>query len=172
MVVHVSFEIMHIWNINNCTFLRCFGLYTSIIVCSYDSRTQAINKGCSTGSVTMAILPVQVKKRWRMGLLPDIYNYGLRVRRECRERFSRYRLQRKPLVNDPSMHAYIPLVKRTRRFYIILAQYISIANINICGVIPNTHGNVTASYDLYKIITTMWYSILYQIGVCCFCEIQ
>ena len=26
------------------------------------------------------------------------------MRRECRERFPRYRLQRKPLVNDPGMH--------------------------------------------------------------------
>ena len=30
--------------------------------------------------------------------------YGLRMRRECRERFPRYRLQRKPLVSDPGMH--------------------------------------------------------------------
>ena len=39
-----------------------------------------------------------------MGLLPDTHNYGLRMRRECRERFPRPRLQRKPLVNDPAMH--------------------------------------------------------------------
>ena len=24
---------------------------------------------------------------WPMGLLPDTYNFGLRMRRECRERF-------------------------------------------------------------------------------------
>ena len=29
---------------------------------------------------------------------------GLRMRRECRERFPRYHLQRKPLVSDPGMH--------------------------------------------------------------------
>ena len=39
-----------------------------------------------------------------MGLLPDTWNCGLRMRRECRERISRHRLQRKPLVSDPGMH--------------------------------------------------------------------
>ena len=39
-----------------------------------------------------------------MGLLSDTQNYGLRMRRECRERFPRHRLQRKPLVSDPGMH--------------------------------------------------------------------
>ena len=29
---------------------------------------------------------------------------GLRMRRECRERFSRHLIQRKPLVSDPGMH--------------------------------------------------------------------
>ena len=33
-----------------------------------------------------------------MSLLPDRLNCGLRMRRECRGRFPRYRLQRKPLV--------------------------------------------------------------------------
>ena len=39
-----------------------------------------------------------------MGLLPDTQNCVLRMRRECRERSPRHRLQRKPLVNDPDMH--------------------------------------------------------------------
>ena len=39
-----------------------------------------------------------------MGLLPDTYNCGLRMHRECRERFPRHRLQRKPLVSDPVRH--------------------------------------------------------------------
>ena len=39
-----------------------------------------------------------------MGLLPDAQNCGLRMRRECRERFSRHQHLRKPLVSDPSMH--------------------------------------------------------------------
>ena len=48
-----------------------------------------------------------------MGLLPDTYNCGLRMRRECRERFPRHRLQRKPPVSDPNMHhgtcfTYVP----------------------------------------------------------------
>ena len=37
-------------------------------------------------------------------LLPDTYNCGLRMRRECWERFPRRRIQRKPLVSDPGMH--------------------------------------------------------------------
>ena len=39
-----------------------------------------------------------------MGLLPDTQNRGLRMRRECRERFPRHRIQRKLLVSDPGMH--------------------------------------------------------------------
>ena len=39
-----------------------------------------------------------------MGLLPDTYNCGLRMRRECRERFPHHRLQRKPLVSDHGIH--------------------------------------------------------------------
>ena len=31
-------------------------------------------------------------------------NYGLRMRRECRERFPRHRPHRKPLLSDPGMH--------------------------------------------------------------------
>ena len=39
-----------------------------------------------------------------MGLLPDMQNCWLRMRRECRGRFPRHWLQRKLLVSDPSMH--------------------------------------------------------------------
>ena len=39
-----------------------------------------------------------------MGLLPDTQNCGLHMRRECRERFPRHQLQRKPLVSDLGMH--------------------------------------------------------------------
>ena len=39
-----------------------------------------------------------------MGLLPDTQNCGLRMRRECRERFPHHRFQRKSLVSDPGMH--------------------------------------------------------------------
>ena len=40
-----------------------------------------------------------------MGLLPEIaFNCVLRMCRECRERFPRHRLQRKPLISDPGMH--------------------------------------------------------------------
>ena len=39
-----------------------------------------------------------------MGLLPDTYNCGLRMLRECREHYSHHGFQRKPLVIDPGMH--------------------------------------------------------------------
>ena len=40
-----------------------------------------------------------------MGLLPDAQNCGLRMRRECRERFPCHRLtKRNPLVRDPGIH--------------------------------------------------------------------
>ena len=44
------------------------------------------------------------EKRNTMDLLPDTWNCGLCMRRECREHFTRHRLQRKPLVIDPGMH--------------------------------------------------------------------
>ena len=46
----------------------------------------------------------RARRTVRMDLLPDTQNGGLRMRRECRERFARHRLQRKPLVSYPSMH--------------------------------------------------------------------
>ena len=39
-----------------------------------------------------------------MGLSPDTQNCWLCMRPECRERFPRHRLQRKPPVSDPGMH--------------------------------------------------------------------
>ena len=39
-----------------------------------------------------------------IGLLPDTTNCGLRMRRECRERFLCHQLQRKSLVSDHGMH--------------------------------------------------------------------
>ena len=39
-----------------------------------------------------------------LGLLPDTENCDLCMRRECRERFPRHRLQRKPLITNPGMH--------------------------------------------------------------------
>ena len=39
-----------------------------------------------------------------MGLLPATKNCGLRMHRECRKRFPRHRLQRKPLASDSGMH--------------------------------------------------------------------
>ena len=42
-----------------------------------------------------------ITRRNSMGLLPDAYNCGLRLRREC---LPRHRLQKKLLVSDPGMH--------------------------------------------------------------------
>ena len=39
-----------------------------------------------------------------MGLLSDKENCGLRMRRECRERFPRHLLQRKLLISNPGVH--------------------------------------------------------------------
>ena len=39
-----------------------------------------------------------------MDLMPDTQKCGLRMRQECRERFPRHRLQRKPRVSYPGMH--------------------------------------------------------------------
>ena len=66
--------------------------------------------GCALTSVLVKATPVWVTDySWlastaNMDLLPDTQNCGLRMRRECRERFPRHRQQRKPLVSDPDMH--------------------------------------------------------------------
>ena len=39
-----------------------------------------------------------------MGLLPDTSKYGLRMRRECRERFPPPSISKETAVNDPDMH--------------------------------------------------------------------
>ena len=39
-----------------------------------------------------------------MGLLADTLNGRFSMHRECREHFLHHRLQRKPLISDPSMH--------------------------------------------------------------------
>ena len=39
-----------------------------------------------------------------MGLLPNMQNWGLRMRRGCRERFPRSQLPSKHLTSDPGMH--------------------------------------------------------------------
>ena len=54
--------------------------------------------------MSSAMSPTILSNMAIMGLLPDTWNCGLRMRRECRERFPRRRLQRKPLVSDPDMH--------------------------------------------------------------------
>ena len=58
-----------------------------------------------TAIMIKALITFVIKQAlWSMGLLPDTWNCGLRMRRECRERFPRHQLQRKPLVSNPGMH--------------------------------------------------------------------
>ena len=64
------------------------------------------NKACHTVGIYWAtkLMPYRLVSYCNpMGLLPDTQNCGLRMRRECRERFPRHRLQRPP-VGDPDMH--------------------------------------------------------------------
>ena len=58
------------------------------------------------GGLDSAFVLFIITRITSIGLLPDTYNCGLRMRmrRECRERFPRHRFQRKPLVSDPGMH--------------------------------------------------------------------
>ena len=56
----------------------------------------------------------RLSDRTFMGLLPDTQNCELRMRRECRERFPRYRLQKKPIVSGPDMHHGTWQGKRSR----------------------------------------------------------
>ena len=69
-------------------FFKQFGLVMFLFVCFFWGFFQAVRS--VTGSRGLA-----------MGLLPDMQNCGLRMRRECRERFPRHRLHRKSLVSDP-----------------------------------------------------------------------
>ena len=50
------------------------------------------------------ISKMSVETTYSMGLLPNMQNRGLLMRRECWERFPRHRFQRKPLVSEPGMH--------------------------------------------------------------------
>ena len=44
------------------------------------------------------------EKNSLMGLLPDTFNWRMRMRRECRKRFPHHWLKKsKPLINDPGM---------------------------------------------------------------------
>ena len=55
-------------------------------------------------NLLLSVVHISPRRYDLMGLLPNTQNCGLRVRRDCRERFLRHRLQRKPLVSDPGMH--------------------------------------------------------------------
>ena len=61
---------------------------------SFDKRTTQKNLDFPQ---TVSIIIVEVEGIYGgfMGLLPDMQNCGLRLRRERRERFPRHRLQRK-----------------------------------------------------------------------------
>ena len=79
-------------------------------------NTRLLNLLCICSCKVLAIAPVPLNKPWSicvhlnalhgvtrghsMGLLPDTWNCGLRMRRECRERFPRHQLQRKLLAGQ------------------------------------------------------------------------
>ena len=67
-------------------------IYAYII---YHAKTNNYSTWSRAGT-SLRLLPT-------MGLLPDTLNCRLRMRRDCRQRFPRYRLQLKPLVSDPGM---------------------------------------------------------------------
>ena len=59
---------------------------------------------CNWTLILVSALHRQMDSLTPMGLLPDTYNCGLRMRRGSRERFPRHRLQRKPLVRETGIH--------------------------------------------------------------------
>ena len=86
-----SYTIIDIWHAYVLTshgWVITYHTYINVIiyVCPYSSSSATI------------------RKTSHMGILPDTRNCGLRMRRECRERFPRHRLLRKPLLSDPGMH--------------------------------------------------------------------
>ena len=72
-------------------------LYWFPTVCSIHKEYQGDYPGSSYGSWVVFYGTHGPLTRY-------VKNWALRMRRECRERFPRYRIQRKPLVNDPGMH--------------------------------------------------------------------
>ena len=83
-----------------------------------------------------------------MGLLPDTQNCGLRMCRECRERFPRHRLRMKPQISDPGLH-YGTCVKlvgianprwhfrrmRNPQFYVSGKRPIGLVSVLLCSII-------------------------------------
>ena len=70
---------------------------------SLNSCNSPENNGIEKSS-SKACFRSRFVESYSMGLLPDTQNCGLRMRRECRERFVHRRLQRKPQASDPGMH--------------------------------------------------------------------
>ena len=66
-----------------------------LLCCAYDATSLFVIQNYFTGNETAIALR---RRQWSnpeetgVGLLPDRYNCGLRMRRECRERFYRHRL--------------------------------------------------------------------------------
>ena len=64
--------------------------------CNYASKIEIIYIDISKAIDIIELLPSQCSMLFTtMDLLPDTQNCGLRMRRECRERFPCHRLQRK-----------------------------------------------------------------------------
>ena len=86
----------------DCYLMIC--LISNLIHMHYSARTHiplASQLFLSPGSGWSRNIPRNLGDT--MGLLPDTWTCGLRIHRECRERFPRHRLQRKLLVSNPGM---------------------------------------------------------------------
>ena len=75
-----------------------------LIIITMQNYLQALNTYGESSSLILCSLWCVEMTGHIVGLLPDTLNCGLGMRRECRERFPRHRLQSKPLVSDSGMH--------------------------------------------------------------------
>ena len=80
----------------SCTFYN-YAQFAQFVVLAFFYRQRV-------GWITHGKIHVSWQGFYDMGFLPDTQNRGLRMRRECRERFPRHRIQRELLISDPGMH--------------------------------------------------------------------
>ena len=84
-------------------------IYSSTALQSVSTKANSLSFHLQVSGLQMSCNDLTIWQGTRsitsaMGLLLDTQNCGLRMRRECRERFPRHWLQRKALVSDPGMH--------------------------------------------------------------------
>ena len=75
-----------------------------VILCMGSAKERWFTMLCLASSANERRCYIVTLIGQHMGLLPDTLNWGLGMRRKCRERFPRHWLQRKPLVSNPGMH--------------------------------------------------------------------